>query len=276
MKRNESILVYGVTGLLLLILLVAVVFGNEGDALAGPTGDEDGLENEIAGLVESEDGAVDLAELMNLDPASALTEGEEGDVGAPVAGEPETAEEIELAQAEAQAEAEAALARERALAGEAMRRGDYREVTVRRGDTVSLLVQRWCGSLDEMPTVEALNEDIDRDRLRPGRVLLMPWVDQAVLDLAAKERRLAENRRAAAEDEDAGTGATDAATGEQVPASSDHLYELKPGDSLWKIAVQMTGSQKRAPGYIREVMELNPDLRPQSLQVGQKVKLPLQ
>ena len=46
MKRNESILVYGVTGLLVLILFVAVVFGNEGEALARPDNDENAAAGE--------------------------------------------------------------------------------------------------------------------------------------------------------------------------------------------------------------------------------------
>ena len=35
MKRNETVLVYGVTGLLVVILLVAVLFGNDGTSNAG-------------------------------------------------------------------------------------------------------------------------------------------------------------------------------------------------------------------------------------------------
>ena len=179
MKRHESILVYGVTGLLLLILFVAVVFGNEGDATVNAT----------AKAEEVGDPALELAELMNLDPVAPLRDAEEAAEGEGQGEPAETEEPLEgqvdpvpEGDAESTAGTEgtpAELAAEEVAAETAAvappRFGDYREVTVKRGDTFSLIVQRWCGSLDQMPVVEALNEDVERDSLRPGRKLLVPW-----------------------------------------------------------------------------------------------------
>ena len=69
MRRNETILVYGVTGLLFVILFVAVVFGNEGQALEGDGGIP------IAGVSDDPDKmARELADLLNLEPAVELDE----------------------------------------------------------------------------------------------------------------------------------------------------------------------------------------------------------
>ena len=49
---------------------------------------------------------------------------------------------------------------------------------------------------------------------------------------------------------------------------------MRSGDSLWKIAVRATGDQRRAPSFVEKVMELNPDLEPERLMVGQEIVLP--
>lgn len=285
MKRNESILVYGVTGLLVLILFVAVVFGNEGEPLATPGGDRD-----LAAGGE-DDAALELAELMNLDPAASLRgEGELGDDGAaaPVAAEPSTDPEGHPAAGGAETAGLGTSGSgtsgfgdidEASLVVDAGGAGEYREVTVRRGDTFSLLVQQHTGSLEQMSVVEALNEDVDRDNLRPGVTLLMPWVDQQTLDSAARERRFAENRRDTFVDTSREAGRE---AGRETPArqpvaalgATERRYTLKKGDSLWDIAVQATGSQNQAPAFVKKVLDLNPGLRPERLQVGQSIKLP--
>jgi nucleoid-associated protein YgaU len=274
MKRNESILVYGVTGLLVLILFVAVLFGNErGDALASQSGDgasEPG---------EASDPALELADLVNADPVAALREAEakaaaEAAAAEPVQGEPDSSPALAAAGPEPQPA-------EDGITELAPRVGDYREVTVQRGDTFSLLVQRWCGSLDHLPVVQALNEDVQLDRLRPGRKLLLPWVDEQILDQAARERALAGHRPdldAAAPEPMVGAAAAELPTAEPAVAPAavpaEQRYELQKGDSLWKIAVRVTGNQGKAPEFIQRILAANPGLEPERLRVGQSIVLP--
>ena len=62
-------------------------------------------------------------------------------------------------------------------------------------------------------------------------------------------------------------GKTSTAKGETTPASSEpKTYTVKPGDTLGMIAEQ-TGVS------VAELQELNPDLDPQSLTVGDKIRL---
>ena len=63
------------------------------------------------------------------------------------------------------------------------------------------------------------------------------------------------------------TGKTSTAKGETTPTSSEpKSYTVKPGDTLGAISEQ-TGVS------VAELQELNPDLDPQSLTVGDKIRL---
>ena len=236
MKRQETILVYSLTGLLVVILLVAVVFGNEGEVAAGENRD-------VATNVTDGGEAAALADFMLVDSTPSSGELEGWEVVAEVAEVAETVETDPVVEV---------------VADVPDRAGDYREVTVQRGDTFSLIVQRECGSLDKMPAVEALNEDVEKDSLRPGRVLLVPWVAQNVLDEAAKNRLAAPVSLDVAEPE----------------VVDGRLYAIQEGDSLWKIAVQETGGQRSAPAYVKRIQEMNPGLDPDRLFVGKSILLP--
>ena len=62
-------------------------------------------------------------------------------------------------------------------------------------------------------------------------------------------------------------GKTSTAKGETTPASTEpKSYTVKPGDTLGMIAEQ-TGVS------VAELQELNPDIDPQSLTVGDKIRL---
>lgn len=269
MKRNESILVYGVTGLLGLILVVAVLFGKEGEAPARKE-----AAKEAGGSAES--GVADLAGALNLDPAAAF----------------EAAQDVPASDGTKGAAAEGAVAKDGAAPADdgsvppaatppqVLRRDDpvatppaawhpapapasevvvvgadqkYRRVTVQQGDTFSTLVQRWCGSLDFMARAEALNEDVDPRHLAAGKQLLLPWVDDAELTEQHHEVVVDSARHEVA---------------------TSHTYQVKDGENLWKIAVQATGSVGAAPHFIERVMQLNPGLVPERLRVGQEIVLP--
>lgn len=291
MKRNESFLVYGVTGLLVIILLVAVVFGDEG--LPTPASPDGAGQGEGGGdlVANANEPATDsLADLLNLDPveramdgatpeeavggpAPAVPAGSVGDGAAPQAELGSTAAPLggldddpvdaalRAAVTPSAAPVEPAVGSSAPVAAattaprdpSSTRIGNYRRVPVRAGDTFSTLVQRWCGSLDFLPVAEALNEDLDRDRLPVGRQILLPWVDDAIVERASKERMVSSAK-------------LDAATGQS--------YELKRGDSLWEIAVDKTGSRSEAPAYIERILRLNPGIVPERLLAGQQIVLP--
>ncbi len=255
MKRNESVLVYGVTGLLLVILFVAVFFGNEGDGLARS------VESEEAAVVGG--GARPLSDVL-IDPVEDVGPAVEDEMVDPEAeataaeGEATEAEGTEGEETEAtepEPVVEAPPALEPGMYDLRRERQIFRRVTVQSGDSFSTLVQNWTGGLDRLPEVMALNETVDTRNLRPGQTLMMPYVEDSVLEAARRERRIVDQKR---------------------EASRGQSYTVRPGDSLWKIAVRATGSDGRAPAYIEQVVKLNPGLVPERLRAGQKIFLPPQ
>lgn len=201
MKRNETILVYGVTGLLLVILVVAVVFGSE----PGPTAPSPQKVNTLRSLLADDAGTPGAPEVpAGTSGAGGTNASLDGAGPGPVAKTPGTAGDAAnkpLADGANGGSAAApasppgsvplvAPSPKPEVLGKSRRERDYRVVTVQRGDTFSGLVEKWCGSLEPLPVALALNETLDRDRLAPGQEVCLPWVDDAVL-LEAYEARLA-------------------------------------------------------------------------------------
>jgi hypothetical protein len=255
MKRNESILVYGVGGLLVLILGVSVVFGNERDARSD--GDQP-QEQELRDAAKVDDQPAPGDDALSLERLL-------GDLGHPAgplaketpAGQPLTATPpAESAADPAAAGVRQPLERRESVLltlGESRRDGDYRVVKVRAGDSLSVLVERWCGGLEQIAFVEALNEEVDPRALRVGQEVYVPWVEDDVLLAHHKERAVVHTK---------------------AEVAAQRTYTLKQGDRLWEIAVQATGSQRKAPEFIERLMALNPGLVPERLRVGQTIVLP--
>ncbi|MHC4077704.1 MAG: LysM peptidoglycan-binding domain-containing protein [Planctomycetota bacterium] len=280
MRRNETVLVYAVTGLLIVILGIAVIFGEE-SARASKSGESakvDGERRDGQGLLEETN-----AEDLGMTPAAKVPAGEEEK---PPAGEPTVDPTVKPTVDPA---VDPAVKTSDAVAGDlkqpitsdvteddpggpvplvtptvhdrvirvlgtSKRDGQYRIVTARQDDRLSTLVERWCGGLDALPTVEALNEDLKAGKPIPGgRQVLVPWTDDEVLLEALKERR----QKAA-----------------EIERKQGELYTLKRGESLWKIAVNKVGSRK-APAYIQAIVKRNPELEdPDTVREGQKIRLP--
>jgi hypothetical protein len=276
MKRNEAVLVYAVTGVLLFILAIAVVFGGEPagaapgergvgkSAAASLPGVTQALMNPeakvgagasepgVAGPGAADPGAADpgAADPGAADPGPA----DPGRVGAepPVGVVPPAAEiphEGPAALSRPVVIPDAAL--ENAF-GTSERRGEYRLVKSWAGASLRQVVERWCGSVAQIDEVVAVNETVG-PRPAPRTEILVPWVDAAKL-LQAKQRRDAERQQA------------DYLKGE--------LYALKRGDSLWKVAAQRVANNQ-VPAWLEKFKKLNPEITNLSALVeGQKVRLP--
>ena len=204
MKRNETILVYSVTGLLVVILGVAIAFG-DGGVRAGTSGDlktlaelEDAVPADGVGLpvgAMPTDGATLAKGALGKGALGkgalgkgALGKGDGADTVPPVLPVLDPGAEAALNVGTAPPAVTDAATRALVLLGESSRDRAYRVVSVRHGDTFSQIVQRWCGSLDQMDVAASLNEEFDLGRLEPGTRLYLPWVEDEVL-LTALERR---------------------------------------------------------------------------------------
>lgn len=296
MKQNERLLVYAVTGFLALILVIAVLFGN--DSKAGEKQQDKGLQN-LSDLLQPAGGDTSKsktgeqpgvgADELGIAPPNAIV-GEQ-----PLVARPQLAAEV--------------VARE---LGWSRRDHNVRFVRVERGDTLESLVREWCGTLDSyLDETRCLNEELRADRLKIGQEVGLPWVDDEVLmgliqqraprtlvsqpagtpplngqpvsyenvspsrsggsgriglpEFALPGARTTEN-----------TGAGGAAGGDANAAAptiaGTTTYKVVAGDSLWKIAAKKYGKGK-ADKMVREILAVNPGLS-ENLQVGQTFQLP--
>ena len=265
MKRNEKILVYGVTGFLLAILVVAVVFGNEDltravearDKPESPRTLDEMLVAEGDEAVRDSAGNPDVEAEQETDltgePAPALAVGEGGEQ--PGQGVVEAVDPLEFVGplplvVQPSAEVVTAL-------GKSRRERDYRIVEIQPQDTFHELVLRWTGSSEYQARVERLNEGLVTNALPVGEELCLPWVDDDVLWEAHEARQEAQRRLA-----------------ESAARTEPRLYTLKRGDSLWKLAEGAAGLGG-APAYVERIKALNPNITDfDRLQEGQQIKLP--
>ncbi|MCA8940958.1 MAG: LysM peptidoglycan-binding domain-containing protein [Planctomycetes bacterium] len=266
MKRSESVLVYGVTGVLAVILGIAIIFGGEtpdrtdlasGDAADGRgrdipflSGDRvDDAERELRLLLEDEDPVTtgtDAEPETELDPAPALGT-DSGEVRQPVEVPLHRTVQLGISRTE-----------ENPASGER-----FRFVRAKPGDSLAVLIQRWCPGVDS-EIVAALNEDQNLTRLHPGDEVCVPWVDDAIL-IEAMEARQSSPIPAASPVRDAGIAPV---------AAVGTTYTLKEGDSLWLVAKRRVGVGK-ADAYVREILESNPSIADAAaVRAGQKIVLP--
>jgi LysM repeat protein len=288
MKRSESVLVYAVTAVLAVILVVAVVFGHEEPARAGGQG---------AGGREA---ATNVAQLLDVQDFGDLGSGGSGSDG-PGTGDvpagpgglttaaPGTFPEEEPAPGEVGAAPQFAVpvGPLRAAAGsggvaavlgafelERSWNGElFRIYEVQAGETFSELVQRWTGSLDDIADVQALNEDVDLERLKVGQVLRFPFVDDAELLLAREARRT--TAKPAVASVGSGAGVIEASAPKPVAAAAPGAsYTIQKGDSLWSIAERHVGVGN-AEAYVRAILAANPRIKDAGrIRAGDRIDLP--
>ncbi len=295
MKQNEKFLVYAVTGFLVVILAVAILFGKEtprrlpegqqpGVLAVAPPSLEDMLNRRAApptaDLAQAAAGAAD----PKADPAAAAVP-QPSPAGTPAAGAPvvPTIDQPLVANVQLLPPSPTAQVTEK-LGLNRVERG-YRIVRARAGDSLGALVQKWCGQAgDYLEQAKGLNEELTT--LRVGQEIVLPLVEDEVL-LAAYETRgvavPAADHRAASDAPVAAIGdRSSAGSAEPVHASilgtapvatSQRKYKIKAGEALWKVAEREVG-RKLAPRFLEDVRALNPGLDTDRIREGQEIVLP--
>ncbi len=115
--------------------------------------------------------------------------------------------------------------------------------TIKEGDYLQTIAQTLFGDATLWPAIIKANPGINPKRLKIGQKIIIP-----------------DNLRAATE---TGTKATS-------PSSDGSTYTIQPGDTLGKIAKKLYGKER----MWSKIQNVNPNLDPRRLTVGQKIKLP--
>lgn len=300
MKRNEKLLVYGVTGFLAVIVLVAILFGEgsglegrqraerPGDGEGGPRVERRLLDDLLSNTPEESAGSSGSAGSA---PAADPGGGSLGMTPAVTAGSPGDASPASFSLS-TRASQEDPAARVARLLGPSQVMAPYRRVTIQRGQGLDELLLRWCpNQADARQLVPVLNENLvgDNPLLRAGDTVLLPLVADADL-LAAWEARTAApanpsatSSGGAASNPGSNGGAPSAAppatsgspagTG-RARAGDAKVHTVKKGESAWRIAQKYVPSNK-IPAYLEQVKALNPGIKDlASLPEGTKLKLP--
>lgn len=275
MKQNEKILVYAVTGFLAVILGVAILFSKDSTRSLPDVRTDVGEAPSLEALLDRK-----AAEQPKAEPVVEQPKAE-------AASQPLVAN-VQLAPPTA-----AAIVTEK-LGLSRMENG-YRIVRANRGDTLGDLVRKWCGSLDQLPDAQGLNETLQT--LRVGQDVVLPWVDDEVI-LAAYDKRTAASAptpelaivpsttpsasgvAAAEASASKGAAATDGVpapapvtNGGTPAATGARTYKIVAKDSLWKIAEREVGKGK-AYAYVEKILDANPNLDAERLREGQTITLP--
>lgn len=165
-------------------------------------------------------------------------------------------------------------------AGEATKEpvGEAKATTykVQTGDTFESIARSKLGDPKRQTEIAKLNPTVKPNRMRVGQDLVLPGAKPAgkavepVIDANAKKSAAAKETAA----KEAAAKAADAKTAEAKPSSKDagaeRSYVVGKGDTFGRIAQTQLGSSKR----IDEIRELNPNVDPTRLRVGQRIKLP--
>lgn len=118
---------------------------------------------------------------------------------------------------------------------------------VKKGDVLSMIAQKQCGSTRHLQRILDLNPELDSpDDVRIGDTLVLP----SPAELGATSRKSAN---------------------EAVASGAYRTYRIRKGDNYEAIAIRMLGSAARKAELIR----MNSDKPPRNLQIGAEIKLPL-
>ena len=297
MKQNERLLVYAVTSFLALILVIAVLFGNDPNVAAKA---QENTSNGLSDILQASKSDAELAKADAESKAKAKAAELSASASAeqPLNAKPYNASDV--------------VAR---VLGKSRRERIARWVTVKSNDSFPKLVKRWCpvvtGGDQEARDFheEALQLNEDTVTLIAGRQVMVPWVDDEVLAeiieaQAAPSRSLASSTGRTLMDSAVGTSSqpviadgwprpsvtlSGSAVSAAGPKPSDFssgaagaveadagvvTYKVKDGDSIWRIATKRYG-KANAPKMVQAIESLNPDVPDLGdLRIGQKVKIP--
>lgn len=285
MKQNERLLVYAVTGFLALILVIAVLFGNDPVAVAKT---QENTSNGLSDILQPNKLDAELAKAKADADAKAMSLAEQLNAGdsheQPLNAKPYSASDVVVR-----------------VLGKSRRERMVRWVPVKRGDAFEKLVRRWCGDTQDN-LEEALQLNEDTTTLKVGSEVMVPWVTDEVLAAiieaqGASSRTLASspvgsNRTLmSSSDEPAAAGMPRPSVtrpGFKMPGESNSkpatpsassagsadlvTYTVKKGDSIWRIATKRYGKAK-AYKMVKAIQSLNPNLG-DVLDVGQEFKIP--
>lgn len=148
---------------------------------------------------------------------------------------------------------------------------EYMQYTALEGDTWSSLAQRFYQDGRFTRNLRLANEDLEE--LAPGKQILVPVFDFLALDEGADEPEDGAPALALVGAEPSRPAEGPAPRAAAPVANSKALeYEVRPGDTLSDISLAVFGTSTRW----KEILEANRDKlqKPESLQVGMKLKIP--
>ncbi len=129
-----------------------------------------------------------------------------------------------------------------------------RTYTVKNGDTLGSIAKRELGSTKRWPEIEALN-GVKAERLSVGMTLKLP---AGTANLGSQTLVKNDNNPVKPQ------------VVEPAAPKSGGSYNVRPGDSLSKIAAAQLGDANR----YGEILVLNPGLNPAKLSIGQSLRMP--
>ncbi len=296
MKQNERLLVYAVTGFLALILVIAVLFGNDPVAVAKT---QENTSNGLSDILQPNKSDADLAKAK----ADADADADAKAKALSLAGQLNAGDSHEQPLNAKPYSASDVVVR---VLGKSRRERMVRWVPVKRGDAFEKLVRRWCGDTQDN-LEEALQLNEDTTTLNVGSEVMVPWVADEVLAAiieaqGASSRTLVSspvgsNRTLMSSSNEAvaagmpgpsvtrpgfkmpgfkvpGASNSKPATPSASSAGSAGLvtYTVKKGDSIWRIATKRYGKAK-AYKMVKAIQSLNPNLG-EVLDIGQEFKIP--
>ncbi len=149
---------------------------------------------------------------------------------------------------------------------------------VQTGDTFESIARSKLGDPKRQTEIARLNPTVKANRMRVGQELVLPGAKPAdratepAIDASAKKS--ATPKEASAKAKAAESKTAESKTAESKESSKDagaeRSYVVGKGDTFGRIAQTQLGSSKR----IDEIRELNPNVDPTRLRVGQRIKLP--
>lgn len=135
-----------------------------------------------------------------------------------------------------------------------------RTYRIQSGDSFESIARTVLGDVGRRAELERLNPTVKPTRMRVGQEIVLPG--------KASETAIAVQPKEGAANKSAPKTGSEAAV--KVAPSGERTYVIAKGDSFVRIAQLQLGSQKR----VDELRELNPDVDPTRLRIGQRIRLP--